>query len=64
MLPYDPMLSFIVVVGVFVYYALKGIGKKNGSKDFGSIEEIYRDINEQKRYQNWLYNHRPKDEDE
>ncbi len=39
MLPYDPMLSLLVVVGVFVYFALKGMAEKNNSRGWREVQK-------------------------
>lgn len=61
---FDPIVSLIVVAGVFICYALMGSGaaRKKKMKD----EEFVRWFAEQEakrskdyvRYQNWLYDHR------
>jgi hypothetical protein len=69
MLPYDPIFSFLLVVGVFTYYGLKSIGEsinKINKKEKKSHEEFIKWLREKEierspenvRYQNWLYDHR------
>lgn len=64
MLPFDPIMMLVVVVGVFAYFALKGsVSQKKktmSNEDFVkwfSEKEIERSP-ENVRYQNWLYDHR------
>ena len=64
--PADPIVTAIVVVGVFVYFAFKGGGrtkkKDDSNQDFIKWlreREIERSP-ENVRYQNWLYDHREK----
>ena len=56
-LPYDPILSVLVVAGVFIYYACKGSGGSS-KKEEKSVKDIFMDINEQNRYEKWLWEHR------
>lgn len=64
MLPGDPILYTIVVIGALVYFALKGEG--SSKKKEMSDEEFIKWFAEQEakrtpdyvRYQNWLYDHR------
>lgn len=63
-LPGDPIMYIFVVVGVFVYYALKGSGKKAGkAKDKKAEKDFYmwlaegidrRNHDETKRNQRWV----------
>mgnify|MGYP007069913986 FL=1 len=59
MIPIDPIMSLIVVIGVFVYFALKGNPSKKEGK---SVYDIYREIgensSESKRYERWLEEHK------
>lgn len=59
MIPIDPIMAAVVVIGVFVYFALKGNPSKKEDK---SIYDIYREIgensSENKRYQRWLDEHK------
>ena len=52
-------MSLVVVVGVFVYFALKGNPSKKEGK---SVYDIYREIgensSESKRYERWLEEHK------
>jgi len=67
LLPVDPVMSLIVVAGVFIYYAIKSIGSLPSDKweniDFtkDSFSDIRRKIKEQKRdeklYKKWLKEH-------
>lgn len=67
LLPVDPVMSLIVVAGVFIYYAIKSIdslpSNKWGNIDFtkDSFSDIRRKIKEQKRdeklYKKWLKEH-------
>ena len=75
----NPFLSLVVVVGVFVYYACKGSGKKNSASktkeeqwaDEVKIREMLiqqakesgKDITKCGGYITWLYNHRQEKED-
>lgn len=56
----DPIASLVVVIGVFVYYALKSAGTSSKKEDM-SVHDIYRDIGERsaenQHYQNWLKEH-------
>ena len=58
MLPFDPIMMLVVVVGVFAYFALKGSGAKKKEK---SIYDIYKEIGEKSseygRYQERLRDH-------
>ena len=59
MIPIDPIMAAVVVIGVFIYFALKGNPSKKEDK---SIYDIYREIgensSENKRYQRWLDEHK------
>lgn len=67
LLPVAPVMSLIVVAGVFIYYAIKSIDtsppEKWGNIDFtkDSFSDIRRKIKEQKRdeklYKKWLKEH-------
>ena len=73
MLPYDPILSLFVVVGVFAYCALKGNGRKeklppNKMEDGRDFSEWYMELCEKNkkrnedrleeiRYEKWLVEH-------
>ena len=58
MIPSDPIMAAVVVIGVLIYFALKGSG--SSKKEEKSIYDIYRDIGEKsseyERYQNRLNN--------
>lgn len=64
MIPIDPIMALVVVVGVFAYFALKGNG--SAKKETMSNEEFAKWFREKEierspenvRYQNWLYDHR------
>lgn len=64
MFMFDPIASLIVVVGVLVYYAFKGVGsaknKEMSNKDFIKwfAEQEAKRTKDYVRYQNWLYDHR------
>ena len=59
MITIDPIIAAVLVVGVFIYYALKGRG--SSKKEEKAIYDIYREIGEKsseyERYQNRLNNH-------
>lgn len=64
-IPYDPILSLFLVVGVFIYFALKG-NKSSSSKikEEESCAEIFKRMkekqeqeNEKYYYQRWLEDH-------
>ena len=59
MIAIDPIMAAVVVIGVFIYFALKGSG--SSKKEEKSIYDIYREIGEKsseyKRYQNRLNKH-------
>ena len=59
MIPIDPIMAAVVVIGVFIYFALKG--SSSPKKEDKSIYDIYREIGEKsseyERYQNRLRNH-------
>ena len=73
MIPIDPIMALVVVVGVFVYFALKGNGKEeklppNKMRDGSSFSEWYMELceknrrrNEERleeiRYEKWLVEH-------
>lgn len=64
MIPIDPIMSAVVVIGVFIYFALKGNvsqKKKPMSNDefikWFRQKEIERSP-ENVRYQKWLYEYR------
>ncbi len=58
MITIDPIMAAVVVVGVLIYFALKGSG--SSKKEEKSIYDIYSDIGEKsseyERYQNRLNN--------
>ena len=58
MITFDPIMAAVVVIGVLIYFALKGSG--SSKKEEKSIYDIYRDIGEKsseyERYQNRLNN--------
>lgn len=58
MITIDPIMAAVVVIGVLIYFALKGSG--SSKKEEKSIYDIYRDIGEKsseyERYQNRLNN--------
>ena len=66
MLLYDPIMAAIVVVGVFIYFAVKGSG--SAKKETMSNEEFSEWFRKKElerspeniRYQKWLYENRPK----
>ena len=66
MLLYDPIMAAIVVVGVFIDFAVKGSG--SAKKETMSNEEFSEWFRKKElerspeniRYQKWLYEHRPK----
>ena len=66
MLLYDPIMAAVVMVGVFIYYAVKGSG--SAKKETISNEEFSEWFRKKElerspeniRYQKWLYEHRPK----
>ena len=66
MLLYDPIMAAVVMVGVFIYYAVKGSG--SAKKETMSNEEFSEWFRKKElerspeniRYQKWLYEHRPK----
>ena len=64
MIPIDPIMALVVVVGVFAYFALKGIGSaKKGTMSNEEFAKWFREKEierspENVRYQNWLYDHR------
>ena len=66
MLLYDPIMAAIVVVGVFIYFAVKGSG--SAKKETMSNEEFSEWFRKKElerspeniRYQKWFYEHRPK----
>ena len=66
MLLYDPIMAAIVMVGVFIYFAVKGSGSaKNGTMSNEEFSEWFRKKElerspENIRYQKWLYENRPK----
>ncbi len=76
MLPYDPILSPIIVIGVFVYFACKMVGEKKNTaptkmkngEDFKDwymkLCEKNRKRNEERleeiRYEKWLIDHQQK----
>jgi hypothetical protein len=66
MLPFDPIASLIVVVGVFAYFTLKGsFSSKKEDKGHEDFIKWFREQEEKRspdncRYQNWLYDHRQK----
>ncbi|MDD6817658.1 MAG: hypothetical protein PUD88_03685 [Prevotellaceae bacterium] len=66
MLLYDPIMAAIVVVGVFIYFAVKGSGSaKKETMSNEEFSEWFRKkelerSSENIRYQKWLYEHRPK----
>ena len=56
MIPFDPIMSMIVVIGVIAYYAVKH--DSSSQKKERSYGDILRDIGENtdeyKRYQKWF----------
>ena len=66
MLLYDPIMAAVVMVGVFIYFAVKGSG--SAKKETISNEEFSEWFRKKElerspeniRYQKWLYEHRPK----
>ncbi|MDY5124680.1 MAG: hypothetical protein SPE90_00055 [Prevotella sp.] len=66
MLLYDPIMAAIVVVGVFIYFAVKGSGSaKKETMSNEEFSEWFRKKEQERspeniRYQKWLYEHRPK----
>jgi hypothetical protein len=65
MLPFDPIMMLVVVVGVFAYFALKGsVSQKKKTMSNEEFSEWFRKKElerspENIRYQKWLYEHRP-----
>lgn len=64
MITIDPIMAAVVVIGVFIYFALKGSGSsKKGTMsneefvDWLRKREIERSP-ENVKYQKWLYEHR------
>lgn len=61
LLPVDPVMSLIVVAGVFIYYAIKSIDTsppKDDESDHEFIERIFRENSpDYRRYQRWLEEH-------
>ena len=58
MIPIDPIMSLVVVVGAFAYYAFKGNGvKKESDKLSQPIENLLHEVNKQRRYERWLFTH-------
>lgn len=59
-LPVDPIMTAVVVVGVVIYFALKGNSDCSKSHKDRSIYDIYKEIGEQSseymRYQKRLRN--------
>ena len=66
MLLYDPIMAAVVVIGVFIYFAVKGSGSaKKGTVSNEEFSEWFRKKElerspENIRYQKWLYENRPK----
>lgn len=66
MLLYDPIMAAVVMIGVFIYFAVKGSG--SAKKETMSNEEFSEWFRKKElerspeniRYQKWLYEHRPK----
>ena len=66
MLLYDPIMAAIVMIGVFIYFAVKGSG--SAKKETMSNEEFSEWFRKKElerspeniRYQKWLYENRPK----
>ena len=66
MIPLDPIMAAVVVIGVFIYFTVKGSGSvKKGTmsnedcSDWFRKKELERSP-ENIRYQKWLYENRPK----
>ena len=65
MLPVDPIAIAVFVIGVFIYFAVKGSGSaKKGTMSNEDFSEWFRKKElerspENIRYQKWLYEHRP-----
>ena len=66
MIPLDPIMAAVVVIGVFIYFTVKGSGSaKKGTMSNEELsawfrkEELERSP-ENIRYQKWLYENRPK----
>lgn len=62
LLPVDPVMSLIVVAGVFIYYAIKSIDAsppkdRPWSEVKREIDEYERQLEEDRRYQKWLKEH-------
>lgn len=58
MLVTHDIFTLTVLFIVLLCVCLKGSGKKSTRDSGRSVEEIFRDINEQNRYQKWLLEHR------
>lgn len=64
MLPFDPIMMLVVVVGAFAYFALKSsVSQKKKTMSNEEFVKWFREKEierspENVRYQNWLYNHR------
>jgi hypothetical protein len=58
-IPFDPVLMLVAVVALFCYYAMKGSGgkKEKSSRDRRYVEQLFRDINEERAYERWLFTH-------
>ena len=54
MIPVDPIMSLVVVVGAFAYYAFKGNGVKKGQGTSSKpVDHLLHDVNEQRRYESF-----------
>ena len=66
MIPIDPIMAAVVMIGVFIYFAVKGSG--SAKKETMSNEEFSEWFRKKElerspeniRYQKWLYENRPK----
>lgn len=60
MIPFDPIMSLVVVIGVITYYAVNGLSStpKDKESDHEFIERIFRENSpDYRRYQKWLEEH-------
>ena len=66
MIPIDPIMAAVVVIGVFIYFTVKGSGSaKKGTMSNEEFSEWFRKKElerspENIHYQKWLYENRPK----